>query len=192
MSCSTQDPRASRRPDAVLSSRSNEPGLLFETSIFNFADPSKLGRSLLEGNKDHLLSQARSELVKQERQVGSLNSGINELQQQACAQRLELQDAHHGFFESRREKARLQEELSMKEKVLRETRIRNIHEMGEMKRAPELRVDEFSVQKLRQSHETIQLLTSPLQEMQEQMNSKSDSGEFQEVGDCLTFPVNQQ
>ena len=31
-----------------------------------------------------------------------------------------------------------------------------MHEMGEMKRAQELRVDEFSVQKLRESHETIQ------------------------------------
>ena len=87
MSCPTQDPRASGRPEAVLSSKSNEPGLQFETSIFKFADPSKLGRSLLEGNKDHLLSQARSELVKQEHQVGSLHSGINELQQQVCAQR---------------------------------------------------------------------------------------------------------
>ena len=28
--------------------------------------------------------------------------------------------------------------------------------------------------------------------MQEQMNSMNDSGEFQEVGDCLTFPVDQQ
>ena len=59
----------------------------------------------------------------------------------------------------------------MKEKVLRDTQTRSIHEMGEMKRAQELRVDEFSVQKLRESHETIRRLTSQLQ----------DSGEFQEV-----------
>ena len=38
-----------------------------------------LGRSLLDGNKDHLLDQARSELKKQEHQVGSLNSCIDEL-----------------------------------------------------------------------------------------------------------------
>ena len=50
-----------------------------------------------------------------------------------------------------------------------------------MKRAQELRVDEFSVQKFRERHETIQRLTSQMQEMQEQMNSMSDSGEFQEV-----------
>ena len=83
-----------------------------------------------------------------------------------------------------------------------------------MKRAQELRVDEFSVQELRLSHQTIQRLTSHMQEMQEQMNSMIDSGEFQElesnhsgrlsyvpsqpagipitVGDCLTFPVSQQ
>ena len=35
-----------------------------------------LGKSLLDGNKDHLLSQARSELMKQEHQVGSLDSCI--------------------------------------------------------------------------------------------------------------------
>ena len=69
----------------------------------------------------------------------------------------------------------------MKEKALRETQIRNIHDMGEMKRAQEIRVDEFSVQKMRESHETIQTLTSQMQEMQEQMNSMSDSGEFEEV-----------
>ena len=33
------------------------------------------------------------------------------------------------------EKVRLQEELVMKEKALRDTQIRSVHEMGEMKRA---------------------------------------------------------
>ena len=45
------------------------------------------GRSLLERNQDHLLGQARSELMKQEHQMGSLNSCIDELQQLACAKR---------------------------------------------------------------------------------------------------------
>ena len=64
----------------------------------------------------------------------------------------------------------------MKENALRETEIRNVHEMGEMKRAQELRVDEFSVQKMRERHETVQKLTSQMQEMQEQMNAMNDSG----------------
>ena len=49
------------------------------------------------------------------------------------------------------EHVRLQEDLVMK--ALRETQIRNMHEMGEMKRAQELRVDEFSVQKLGESYD---------------------------------------
>ena len=68
-----------------------------------------------------------------------------------------------------------------RKKVLRDPQIRNIHEMGNMKSAKELRVDEASVHKLRESHGTIQRLTSQLQEMQEQMNSIKDSREFQEV-----------
>ena len=87
---------------------------------------------------------------------------ISELQQQAYAQRLELQDAQHGYIESRREQVRPQEELSMKEKVLRDTKIQSMHEMGEMKRAQQQRVDEVSVQKLGENHETIQKLISQL------------------------------
>ena len=74
-------------------------------------------------NKDHLLSQARSEIMKQELQVESLNNCVSELQQQVHAQRLELHDAQHGCVESRREQVRLQEEFSMKEKVLRDIQI---------------------------------------------------------------------
>ena len=45
--------------------------------------------------------------MKQEYKVEFLNTCINELQQQTCAQRLELEDAHFGYAESRREQARL-------------------------------------------------------------------------------------
>ena len=69
----------------------------------------------------------------------------------------------------------------MKEKALRDTQIRSIHEMRELKRAQELRVDEFSVQKLRESHDTKQKLTSQIQELQERVNCMNDSGEFQDM-----------
>ena len=63
---------------------------------------------------------------------------------------------------------RLEEELAVKEKAIRDTQMsRTMHEMGEMKRAQELRLDEFSIQKLRESHEIIQKLTSQVQELQE-------------------------
>ena len=62
-----------------------------------------------------------------------------------------MEDAHFGHEESRREQFRLQEEQVMKEKALRDTQITSIHEMGELKRVWELRVDEFSSQKMRES-----------------------------------------
>ena len=40
----------------------------------------------------------------------------------------------------------------MKEKALRDSQIRSMHAMGELKRAQDLRVDGFSVQKLKESH----------------------------------------
>ena len=83
--------------------------------------------------------------------------------------------------ESGREQVRLQEELSMKEQALRETQIRNMHEMGVMKRAQELRDDEFCEQKMREIHEAIQRVTSQVQELQERMNYLTDSGEFHDV-----------
>ena len=91
-----------------------------------------------------------------------------------------VQDTQCGFAESGREQVRLQEDLSVKEKVLRNSQIRNKHEMGAIKRAQEQRKDEVTGQKLRENHETIQL-TSQLQQMQEQMNSMNDSGDFQDV-----------
>ena len=196
MFSSSQDPSAPVKPAALFSFGNEEPGNQFKSSVFRNADPSNVGRSLLEGNKDHLLIPAKSELMRQEHQVGSLNNCISELQQHAHAQRLELQDAQHRHIESRREQVRPEEDLSMKEKVLRDTQIRSMHEMGQMKRAQELRVDEVSLQKLRENHETMQKLTSQLQEMQEQMRSMSDSGEFQEVesnhSGSLTFLVSLQ
>ena len=139
-------------------------------SFFKFSNPANVAKSLLDGNRDHsLAAEARSELMKQEYKVESLNSCIHEFQQQTYAQRLELEDGHHGYVESRREQVRLQEELVMKESALRDTRIGSIHEMVELKRAQELRVDELSVQKL--SHDTMQRLTSQLQELHERVTS---------------------
>ena len=64
----------------------------------------------------------------------SLNTCISELHQQAYVQRLELEDARGGCVGSQREQVRLQEELVMKEKALRDTQFTSMHEMGELKR----------------------------------------------------------
>ena len=69
--------------------------------------------------------------------------------------------------------------------------------MEELKRAQELRIDEFSRNELRESHATFQELTSQIQELQEIMICMNDSRKFQDVesiccGNYLTFPVNWQ
>ena len=99
------------KPDALFSSKQ---GNLIRSSVFRNANPSNLRGSLLEGNKDHLLNQARSDLAKQELHVESLNKCIGELQRQTEEQRLASQDAQYGFVECRREQGRLQEELREK------------------------------------------------------------------------------
>ena len=137
-----------------------------------------LGGSLLEGDKDHLLNQARSELMKQEHQVGSLNSCINELQQQAHVQR-----QSQIFFESRREQSRLQ--------------MRNVYEMGDMKRTQELQVDEFFAQDWKKVMRHHKGSLHKCRKCKKRWILWMIQGNFKKlgripVGGRLTFPVNQQ
>ena len=74
---------------------------------------------------------------------------------------------------------------------------RSIHEMGKLKKAQELRVDEFSAQKLIESHDIIQELTSQIQELQERVHCMNDSGKFQDIESnysriFFVFPVDRQ
>ena len=86
------------------------------SSVFGNANLSNLSGTLLEGNKDHLLNQARSDLARKELHVDSLNKSIDDLLKRTEAQNRALQDVQNEFVESRREQTRLQEELSRKEK----------------------------------------------------------------------------
>ena len=69
-------------------------------------------------NKDHLLSQARSDPAKRELHVESLNERIGGLQKRTEAQNRAPQDVQNEFVESRREHTRLQEEWLRKENAL--------------------------------------------------------------------------
>ena len=75
----------------------------------------------------------------------SLNQCINDLQKRSEEQDKSMLYVQNEFVESRREQARLQEELLRKEKALRDTQIRNMHELEKMKRAQVQQVEEFSV-----------------------------------------------
>ena len=86
---SSEGQKALGEPDALFSS---EQGNLIRSSVFRNGHRSNLRGSLLEGNKDHLLNQARSDLAKQELHVESLNKCIGELQRQTEEQRLAVQE----------------------------------------------------------------------------------------------------
>ena len=87
----------------------------------------------------------------------------------------------HGCEESRREQSKLHAELAQRERARRETHIRSIHEVEELKRAQELRFDEFSRKELKESQATFNELASPIQELQESVNFMNDSWRFHDV-----------
>ena len=92
-----------------------------------------------------------------------------------------------------RERVQLHEELSLQEGALREILQKRIQEVEELKRAQQLRVDEISVQKLRESYDTIQRLNSQMHELQERVNCMNDSRyRVEHSGKFLIFPVNEQ
>ena len=63
----------------------------------------------------------------------SLNASIREFQRQSHSNRLEMGYVYYGYEESRREQARLHEDLVQREKALRAHRIRSIHEVEELR-----------------------------------------------------------
>ena len=126
-----------------------------------------------------MLAEARSEIMKQECKVVSLTTCTRELQRQAHS-RLELDEANCGNEESWRKHVRFEEELALGERALRNTRNRNIHEKDELRRVQEMRADEFSIQKLRERHATIQELTSQIQDLQKRTNCMNYWREFEE------------
>ena len=102
MSISSQDPTSTGKLVAVFSNQNklNQDTFPIETIFpqeinrflgvvnffIRFSNPANVAKSLFDGNRDHLLAEARSEVTKQEYKVESLNNCVCELQQQA----------HHG------------------------------------------------------------------------------------------------
>ena len=77
---SSEDHRASGKQAALFSPERDEQRNQMWSSVFGNANLSNLSGTLLEANKDHLLSQARSDLAKRELHVESLNKCIGDLQ----------------------------------------------------------------------------------------------------------------
>ena len=98
----------------------------------------------LKDKKEQILAEVRSEIQKHELQAESDERSRQELTGIIDFQRMEIDHTITGCEQSRRDQLLLQEELSEQNRDLRETRIKSLHEMEELKRVQELRVDEFS------------------------------------------------
>ena len=89
-----------------------------------------------------------------------------------------------GCEQSRRDQLPLQEELSEQHRDLRETRIKSLHEMEELKRVQELRVDEFSRSRLIENQEAINELTARIHEV----TCMNDSRDFKDAESVRSGP----
>ena len=78
----------------------------------------------------------------------------------------------------RRDQLLLQEQLSEHNWGLREAHIKSLHEMEELKRVQELRIDESSRRRLIENQDTINELTARIQELQNEVNCMNGSRDF--------------
>ena len=111
-----------------------------------------------------MLSEAKAKMLMQACRLGFVETSIRELYRRIQSNRMEIDHTNIGQEQSRRDQARLHEELAERERALRETHIthiRSIHDMEELKRAQEMRIDKFSRRRLMESQDTINELTSP-------------------------------
>ena len=135
-------------------------------------------RILLRRHKEQILAEVRPEIQKHEFQAESDRSSIQELNGIIESQRREIDLTKTGCEQSRRDQLLLQEERSEQNRALRETRIKSLHEMEELKRVQGSRFDEFSKRRLIENQDTIHELTARIQEPQNEVNCTNDSRDF--------------
>ena len=82
---------------------------------------------------------------------------------------------------SRRDQLLLHEELSEQNRDLREAHIKSLHEMEELKRVQELRVDEFSRRRMIENQDTTNELMARIQELQNKVNCVKDSRDCEDA-----------
>ena len=117
------------------------------SSVVGKTNLSNLSGTLLAGNKDHLLSQAKSDPAKREIHVESPNKCTGDLQNERRSKAGHYRTYKTNLFNLVENKLDCKRNLSRTEKDLRDTQVRRKHEMGNMKRAQEQQVDELSMQK---------------------------------------------
>ena len=138
-------------------------------------------RILLERQKQQILAEVRTEIHKHEFQADSDRKSIQELNGIIESERREIDHTLACDEQLRRDQLLLQEQLPEENRDLHEAHIKSLHEMEELKRVQELRVDESSRRRLVENQNTINELTARIQELQNEVNCTKDSRDFKDA-----------
>ena len=132
----------------------------------------------LKDKKKQILAEVRTEIQKHEFQAESDRRSVQELTGMIDSQWREIDHTIASDEQPTWDQLLLREQLSEQNRDLREARIKSLHEMEELKRVQELRIDEFSRRRLIENQDTINELTARIQELQNEVNCMNDSRDF--------------
>ena len=132
-------------------------------------------RILLERQKVQILVDFRAEIQKHEFQADSDRRSIPKLNGVIESQRGENNRALAGDEQLRRDQVLLHEQLLEQNRELRESRVKSLNEMQELKRFQGSTFDGFARRKSIEDQDTINELTTRMQELQNEACCLNDS-----------------
>ena len=138
-------------------------------------------RVLLERQKKQILADCRAEIQKHEFEADSDRRSIEELSGIIESQRSEINRAHQGDEQLRRDQQLLHEQLLEQNRDLREAHMKSLNEMEEVKRFQGSTFDGFSTRKFIEDRDSILELTAKIQELQNEVNCVNDSRDFKDA-----------
>ena len=125
-------------------------------------------KTILEMQRDRLLSDAKSKILKYESQTGIAENYICELKNKVGSHDMEIRRANDGYVYLRSQRDLLHRELAERERAVLDTQIRGVHELEALMRDQDLRIDEFSRRKTIEDQNTIEEVTGKVQELQDE------------------------
>ena len=137
-------------------------------------------RILLERQREQILADCQAEIQKHEFQADCDRRSIQKLNEVIESQRNEIDHAHQGDEQLRRDQQLLHEQLLEQNRDLRETHEKSLNEMEELKRFQGSKFDTSSRRKLVEDRDTVLELTGKIQELQNEINCMNDSRDFQD------------
>ena len=99
-----------------------------------------------------MLAEAKSEIPRHAYRADLAENIVFELKRQIDSHEVEMAHTRTGYEQSRRVQALLHEGMADRERALRDTRIRSIQKLEQLKRDQEFRLEEFSRRRMVEYH----------------------------------------